>query len=63
MYLFSSVGVDLTSLRQIRTQRATVMLSDVKQLLAAGGSVNEKNDDGVTLVRFSINSAYMKISF
>lgn len=58
VFLFPCVGVDLTSLQQIRTQRAAVMLSDLKQLLAAGGSVNEKNDDGVTLVSIFICNWY-----
>ncbi|XP_018418654.1 PREDICTED: unconventional myosin-XVI [Nanorana parkeri] len=55
-------GVDLTSLRKIRTQRAAVMLSDVKQLLAAGGSVNEKNDDGVTLLHIACAGGYKDVA-
>ncbi|XP_073470585.1 unconventional myosin-XVI isoform X1 [Aquarana catesbeiana] len=55
-------GVDLTSLRQIRTQRAAVMLSDVKQLLAAGGSVNEKNEDGVTLLHIACAGGYKDVA-
>lgn len=35
----------------IKTQRPSTMLSDVRQLLATGGSLNQPNDDGVTLVR------------
>ncbi|XP_073412917.1 unconventional myosin-XVI isoform X1 [Dendrobates tinctorius] len=55
-------GVDLGSLQQIRTQRAAVMLSDVKQLLAAGGSVNEKNDDGVTLLHISSACGFKEVT-
>ncbi|XP_044141494.1 unconventional myosin-XVI [Bufo gargarizans] len=55
-------GVDLTSLQQIRTQRAAVMLSDVKQLLAAGGSVNEKNDDGVTLLHIASACGFKEVT-
>ncbi|KAG9492232.1 hypothetical protein GDO78_000641 [Eleutherodactylus coqui] len=54
-------GVDLSSLQQIRTQRATVMLSDVKQLLAAGGSVNEKNDEGVTLLHIASACGFKEV--
>lgn len=43
-------GVDLTSLRQMKLQRPVSMLTDVKHFLSCGGNVNEKNDDGVTLV-------------
>ncbi|KAG8586536.1 hypothetical protein GDO81_005410 [Engystomops pustulosus] len=55
-------GVDLTSLQQIRTQRAAVMLSDVKQLLAASGSVNEKNDDGVTLLHIASAGGFKEVT-
>ncbi|XP_063809250.1 unconventional myosin-XVI isoform X2 [Pseudophryne corroboree] len=55
-------GVDLTSLRQIRTQRAAVMLADVKQLLAARGSVNEKNDDGVTLLHIACACGFKEVA-
>lgn len=43
-------GVDLTSLRQIKLQRPMSMLTDVRHFLSSGGDVNEKNEDGVTLV-------------
>ena len=29
------------------------MLTDVKHFLSCGGNVNEKNDDGVTLVSYN----------
>lgn len=38
----------------MKMQRPSTMLSDVRQLLATGGGLNQPNDDGVTLVsRFS----------
>ncbi|MEE6470717.1 hypothetical protein FKM82_009041 [Ascaphus truei] len=55
-------GVDLTSLHQMRTQRATVMLSDVRQRLAAGGSVNEKNDEGVSLLHIACACGYQDVA-
>lgn len=47
-------GVELNSLRQMKLQRPMTMLTDVRQLIASGGSVNQKNDDGVTLVSTSM---------
>ncbi|KAM9319999.1 unconventional myosin-XVI [Gastrophryne carolinensis] len=55
-------GIDLTSLRQMRTQRSAVMLSDVKQLLASGGSLNEKNDDGVTLIHIACACGFKEVA-
>lgn len=46
-----SLGVDVASMHTMKTQRATTMLSDVKQLVASGGNLNQPSDDGVTLVR------------
>lgn len=43
-------GVDMTSMHTMKIQRATTMMSDVKQLLATGASLNLPNEDGVTLV-------------
>lgn len=48
--LFFFPGVELNSLRQIKIQRPMTMLTDVRQLISSGGSVNQKNDEGVTLV-------------
>lgn len=50
--LFPPLGVDLTSLRQMKLQRPMSMLTDVKHFLSCGGNVNEKNNDGVTLVSY-----------
>lgn len=41
----------MSSMHQMKTQRSSTMLSDVRQLVSSGGSVNQQNDDGVTLVR------------
>lgn len=40
----------MSAIHQMKTQRASVMLSDVRQLVSSGASVNQKNEDGVTLV-------------
>ncbi|XP_015261126.1 PREDICTED: unconventional myosin-XVI-like, partial [Gekko japonicus] len=42
-------GVELNSLCQMKTQKATAMLGDVRHLLSSGGTVNQKNDEGITL--------------
>ncbi|XP_041438332.1 unconventional myosin-XVI [Xenopus laevis] len=55
-------GIDLSSLRQMRMQKATVMLSDIKQLLATGGSVSEKNDEGVTLLHIACACGYKDVA-
>lgn len=49
------LGVDMSSMHQMKTQRSSTMLSDVRQLVSGGGSVNQQNDDGVTLVRKYMN--------
>ncbi|OCT92557.1 hypothetical protein XELAEV_18015613mg [Xenopus laevis] len=55
-------GIDLSSLRQMRMQKAMVMLSDIKQLLATGGSVSEKNDEGVTLLHIACACGYKEVA-
>lgn len=42
-------------MHQMKTQRSSTMMSDVRQLVSSGGSVNQQNDDGVTLVRKCMN--------
>ncbi|KAI4538993.1 hypothetical protein MG293_011260 [Ovis ammon polii] len=54
-------GVDLTSLRQMKLQRPVSMLTDVKHFLSCGGNVNEKNDDGVTLLHMACASGYKEV--
>jgi len=41
----------MSSMDQMKTQRSSTMMSDLRQLVSSGGSVNQQNDDGVTLVR------------
>nr|XP_045001828.1 unconventional myosin-XVI isoform X2 [Jaculus jaculus] len=54
-------GVDFTSLRQMKLQRPMSMLADVRQLVLAGGNVNEKNDEGVTLLHMACASGYKEV--
>ncbi|GAB5566471.1 unconventional myosin-XVI isoform X1 [Prionailurus iriomotensis] len=54
-------GVDLTSLCQLKVQRPVSMLTDVKHFLSDGGNVNEKNDDGVTLLHMACASGYKEV--
>ncbi|XP_038618067.1 unconventional myosin-XVI isoform X2 [Tachyglossus aculeatus] len=55
-------GVDLTALRQMKLQRSITMLTDVRQLLTSGGSVNEKNNEGVTLLHMACASGYKEVA-
>ncbi|XP_051025447.1 LOW QUALITY PROTEIN: unconventional myosin-XVI [Acomys russatus] len=54
-------GVDLHSLRQVKLQRPMSMLTDVRHFLSSGGDVNEKNDDGVTLLHMACASGYKEV--
>ncbi|XP_066236665.1 unconventional myosin-XVI isoform X1 [Saccopteryx leptura] len=54
-------GVDLTSLRHMKLQRPMSMLADVKHFLSCGGNVNEKNDEGVTLLHMACASGYKEV--
>lgn len=45
------LGVDLSSIHTMKMQRRSTMMSDVKQLLAAGEGLSLSNEDGVTLVK------------
>ncbi|KAM4863888.1 unconventional myosin-XVI [Urocitellus parryii] len=54
-------GVDLTSLRQLKLQRPMSMLTDVRHFLSSGGNVNEKNDEGVTLLHMACASGYKEV--
>lgn len=45
----------MSSMHQMKTQRSSTMLSDMRQLVSSGGGVNQQNDDGVTLVRKYLN--------
>ncbi|CAH6787024.1 Myo16 [Phodopus roborovskii] len=55
------VRVDLNSLRQIKLQRPMSMLTDIRHFLSSGGDVNEKNDDGVTLLHMACASGYKEV--
>ncbi|XP_047457190.1 unconventional myosin-XVI isoform X2 [Mugil cephalus] len=54
-------GVDVTSMHAMKTQRPSTMLSDVRQLVASGGSLNQPNDDGVTLLHIACASGYREV--
>ncbi|XP_028249307.1 unconventional myosin-XVI isoform X2 [Parambassis ranga] len=54
-------GVDVSSMYAIKTQRPSTMLSDVRQLVATGGSLNQPNDDGVTLLHIACASGYREV--
>ncbi|XP_074185618.1 unconventional myosin-XVI isoform X2 [Rhinolophus sinicus] len=54
-------GVDLTSLRHMKLQRPMNMLTDIKHFLSCGGNVNEKNDEGVTLLHMACASGYKEV--
>ncbi|GAA6077549.1 unconventional myosin-XVI-like, partial [Tachysurus ichikawai] len=54
-------GVDVSSIHQMKTQRASVMLSDVRQLVSSGANVNQRNEDGVTLLHIACASGYREV--
>ncbi|XP_067372242.1 unconventional myosin-XVI isoform X2 [Channa argus] len=54
-------GVDMSSMHAIKTQRPSTMLSDVRQLVATGNSINLVNDDGVTLLHIACSSGYRDV--
>ncbi|EHA99174.1 Myosin-XVI [Heterocephalus glaber] len=55
-------GVDLTSLHQLKLQRPMSMLADVERFLSSGGNVNEKNEEGVTLLHMACASGYKEVA-
>ncbi|XP_060087750.1 unconventional myosin-XVI isoform X2 [Heteronotia binoei] len=55
-------GVELNSLCQMKTQKSTVMLGDVRHLLSSGGTVNQKNDEGVTLLHIACANGYKEVA-
>uniref|UniRef100_A0A8D0A881 Myosin motor domain-containing protein n=1 Tax=Sander lucioperca TaxID=283035 RepID=A0A8D0A881_SANLU len=56
-------GVDVSSMHSMKTQRPSTMLSDVRHLVATGGSLNQPNDDGVTLLHIAGASGYREVAF
>ncbi|KAM4558302.1 unconventional myosin-XVI isoform 2-T2 [Odontesthes bonariensis] len=55
-------GVDASAMHTMKTQRPSTMLSDVKQLVATAGSLNQPNDDGVTLIHIASASGYREVA-
>ncbi|XP_072252998.1 unconventional myosin-XVI isoform X1 [Leuresthes tenuis] len=55
-------GVDVSAMHAMKTQRPSTMLSDVKQLVATAGSLNQPNDDGVTLLHIASASGYREVA-
>ncbi|XP_032385012.1 unconventional myosin-XVI isoform X3 [Etheostoma spectabile] len=54
-------GVDVSSMHSMKMQRPSTMLSDVRQLVATGGSLNQSNEDGVTLLHIACASGYREV--
>ncbi|KAF3843141.1 hypothetical protein F7725_001990 [Dissostichus mawsoni] len=54
-------GVDVSSMHAMKMQRPSTMLSDVRQLVAKGESINQPNDDGVTLIHIASASGYREV--
>ncbi|XP_030642796.1 unconventional myosin-XVI [Chanos chanos] len=54
-------GLDVSSMHHMKTQRPSTMLSDVRQLVSTGASVNQRNDDGVTLLHMACASGYAEV--
>ncbi|XP_038145588.1 unconventional myosin-XVI isoform X1 [Cyprinodon tularosa] len=54
-------GVDVASMHIIKTQRPTTMLTDVKNLVTTKGSLNQPNDEGVTLLHIACASGYREV--
>ncbi|XP_074550716.1 unconventional myosin-XVI isoform X2 [Halichoeres trimaculatus] len=54
-------GVDVSSMHTMKMQRSNTMLSDVRQLVASGGSLNQPNDEGVTLLHIACASGYREV--
>ncbi|XP_051938387.1 unconventional myosin-XVI [Hippocampus zosterae] len=55
-------GVDVSSMHSMRTQRPNGMLSDIRQLVAAGADLNQPNDEGVTLLHIACASGYRDVA-
>ncbi|XP_068602409.1 unconventional myosin-XVI [Brachionichthys hirsutus] len=55
-------GVDMSSILTMKTQRLGTMLCDVRQLVAAGGGLNQANEEGVTLLHMACASGYREVA-
>uniref|UniRef100_A0A8C3G226 Myosin motor domain-containing protein n=1 Tax=Cyclopterus lumpus TaxID=8103 RepID=A0A8C3G226_CYCLU len=54
-------GVDVSTVHAMKMQRRSTMLSDVRKLVATRGSLNQPNDDGVTLLHIACASGYREV--
>uniref|UniRef100_I3KAB4 Myosin XVI n=1 Tax=Oreochromis niloticus TaxID=8128 RepID=I3KAB4_ORENI len=54
-------GVDVSSMHAMKIQRPSAMLSDVRQLVASGGSLNQPNEEGITLLHIACASGYREV--
>ncbi|KPP65429.1 unconventional myosin-XVI-like, partial [Scleropages formosus] len=54
-------GVDLSTVQSMKMQQPSTMLSDVQYLLTTGGSVNQCNDEGVTLLHIASANGYSDV--
>ncbi|XP_054826888.1 unconventional myosin-XVI [Eublepharis macularius] len=55
-------GVEQNSLCQMKIQKSTSMLTDVRHLLSSGGTVNQKNDEGITLLHIACANGYKDVA-
>uniref|UniRef100_A0A3B3SE87 Myosin motor domain-containing protein n=1 Tax=Paramormyrops kingsleyae TaxID=1676925 RepID=A0A3B3SE87_9TELE len=53
--------LDAGTVRHVKMQAASAMLLDVRQLVATGGSVNQCNDEGVTLLHIACASGFNEV--
>ncbi|XP_068185946.1 unconventional myosin-XVI [Antennarius striatus] len=54
-------GVDVSSIHAMKKKRLNMMLSDVRQLVATEGSLNQANKDRVTLLHIACASGYREV--
>ncbi|XP_061579339.1 unconventional myosin-XVI [Cololabis saira] len=54
-------GVDVSSLNAMRMQRPGTMLSEVRRLVSAGASLDQANEDGVTLLHMASAGGYREV--
>ncbi|KAI1899882.1 hypothetical protein AGOR_G00066340 [Albula goreensis] len=55
------IGVDMAAMQRMKTQRPLAMLSDVQHLVAAGGSLNQVNDEEVSLLHIACANGYKEV--
>ncbi|XP_028846697.1 unconventional myosin-XVI isoform X2 [Denticeps clupeoides] len=54
-------GVDIGSLHNMKNQMPSTMLSDVRQMISSGESVNLRNTSGITLLHMACASGYKEV--